>query len=155
VKWKLCAFANAPVWICSALRLSSDRMLTINISWEFFLGILGTLIALAYYANGRFTRLETNFDWFADAVRDLASMRATLPSRTCRSSIRPASVSPSLRHDERGQERSMCPESSSFRSSPASIRILAKFAAYYNGTAPAADEPTIAHPNIRGPRYFH
>jgi hypothetical protein len=46
-------------------------MLTINISWEFFLGILGTLIALAYYANGRLTRLDTNFDWLADAVRDL------------------------------------------------------------------------------------
>ena len=43
-------------------------MLTINIGWEFFLGIFGTLIALAYCANGRFTRVETNFDWLADAV---------------------------------------------------------------------------------------
>ena len=32
-------------------------MLTINISWEFFLGIFGTLIAFAYYANGRLTLL--------------------------------------------------------------------------------------------------
>ena len=46
-------------------------MLAININWEYFLGIFGTLIALAYYANGRLTRLETNFDWLADAVRDL------------------------------------------------------------------------------------
>src|SRR5712671_3806416 len=46
-------------------------MLTINVTWEYFLGIFGTLIALAYYANGRFTRIETNFDWLADAVRDL------------------------------------------------------------------------------------
>jgi hypothetical protein len=46
-------------------------MVAINISWEFFLGILGTLIALGYYANGRLTRLEANFDWLADAVRDL------------------------------------------------------------------------------------
>src|SRR6266849_9014092 len=46
-------------------------MLTINIDWEFFLGIFGTFITLAYYANGRLTRLETNFDWLADAVRDL------------------------------------------------------------------------------------
>jgi len=45
--------------------------LVINISWEYFFGILGTLIALAYYANGRFTRLETNFQWLADALRDL------------------------------------------------------------------------------------
>jgi hypothetical protein len=47
-------------------------MLTINISWEFFLGILGTLIALAYHANGRLTRVETTADWVADAIRDLA-----------------------------------------------------------------------------------
>lgn len=46
-------------------------MLTININWEYFIGVLGTLIALAYYANGRFTRIETNFEWLADAVRDL------------------------------------------------------------------------------------
>jgi hypothetical protein len=45
--------------------------LAINISWEFFFGIIGSIIALAYYANGRFTRLETNFDWLADAIRDL------------------------------------------------------------------------------------
>ena len=46
-------------------------MLTINITWEYFLGIFGTLIALAYYANGRFTRIETNFEWLADTLRDL------------------------------------------------------------------------------------
>jgi hypothetical protein len=46
-------------------------MLTIYISWEYFLGIIGTLIALAYYANGRLTRIETNFDWLADSLRDL------------------------------------------------------------------------------------
>jgi hypothetical protein len=45
--------------------------LAINISWEFFLGIIGSIIALAYYASGRFARLETNFDWLAEAVRDL------------------------------------------------------------------------------------
>src|SRR5439155_20621405 len=46
-------------------------MLTININGEYFLVIIGTLIALAYYANGRFTRIETNFEWLTDAVRDL------------------------------------------------------------------------------------
>jgi hypothetical protein len=53
-------------------RLPSGHMLTINIDWEYFLGIIGTLIALAYYANGRLTRIETNFDWLADTVRDLS-----------------------------------------------------------------------------------
>lgn len=46
-------------------------MLTIDINWEYFLGIVGTLIALSYYASGRFTRIETNIEWLADAVRDL------------------------------------------------------------------------------------
>jgi hypothetical protein len=46
-------------------------MLTINVNWEYFLGIIGTLIALAYYANGRFTRIETSVEWLTDAVRDL------------------------------------------------------------------------------------
>jgi hypothetical protein len=67
----MCAYENSPIWIRGAQRLSSGDMLTINIGWEFFLGIIGTLIALAYYSNGRLTRLETNFDWLADAVRDL------------------------------------------------------------------------------------
>jgi hypothetical protein len=46
-------------------------MFTINIGWEYFLGIIGTLLALAYYTNGRFTRLETNVEWLADAMHDL------------------------------------------------------------------------------------
>ena len=45
--------------------------LVINVSWEYFLGMVGTLMAIGYYANGRFTRLETNFQWMADALRDL------------------------------------------------------------------------------------
>src|SRR5258708_27204154 len=56
-------------------------MLTINIDWEYFLGIIGTLIALAYYANGRFTRIETNFDWLADAVRDLTVRTENVSAR--------------------------------------------------------------------------
>jgi hypothetical protein len=47
-------------------------MLKINVTWEYFLGILGTFIALAYYAKGRITRIETNYQWLADTVRDLA-----------------------------------------------------------------------------------
>ncbi|MCK1740218.1 hypothetical protein IVA80_04915, partial [Bradyrhizobium sp. 139] len=38
-------------------------MLTININWEYFLATVGTLIVLAYYANGRFTKLEKNVEW--------------------------------------------------------------------------------------------
>jgi hypothetical protein len=72
---------NSPVWIRSAPRLSSGDMLTININWEYLLGIFGTLITIAYYANGRLTRLETNFDWLADAVRDLTIKTENVSAR--------------------------------------------------------------------------
>jgi hypothetical protein len=60
--------------------------LIINMNWEYFLGILGTLIALAYYANGRFTKLETSVEWLKDAMRDLKL-----------SSEKPGSASPASR----------------------------------------------------------
>jgi hypothetical protein len=45
--------------------------LSINISWEFFLTVIGSLIAMAYYANGRFTGLETNVDWLKETISEL------------------------------------------------------------------------------------
>jgi hypothetical protein len=45
--------------------------LAINISWEYFLGLLGSLIAIAYYANGRFTGLETDVGWLKEAISEL------------------------------------------------------------------------------------
>jgi hypothetical protein len=45
--------------------------LAINISWEYFLGIVGSLVAIAYYANGRFTTLETDVGWLKDAISEL------------------------------------------------------------------------------------
>jgi hypothetical protein len=60
--------------------------LIINVNWEYFLGILGTLIALAYYANGRFTKLETSVEWLKDAMRELKInagwTSSTSPKRT-------------------------------------------------------------------------
>ena len=49
----------------------AGHMLLIEINWEFFLGILGTLIALAYYANGRLTKLETSVEWLRSAIETL------------------------------------------------------------------------------------
>jgi len=73
----LCGYSLLPtqtlpsrMWMQS--KLMSWYMITINIGWEYFLGIIGMLIALAYYANGRLTRLETNFDWLAVGLRDLS-----------------------------------------------------------------------------------
>ena len=50
--------------------------LVINISWEYFLGFIGSSILLAYYANGRFTRLETDVQMLAELVKaGLVSIR--------------------------------------------------------------------------------
>lgn len=45
--------------------------LVIYVNWEYFLGVIGTLIGIAYYANGRFTRLETSVEWLKEALRGL------------------------------------------------------------------------------------
>lgn len=44
--------------------------LVIYINWEYFLGLVGTIIGIAYYANGRLTKVETSLDWLRDAVRE-------------------------------------------------------------------------------------
>jgi hypothetical protein len=43
----------------------------ITISWEFFLGVMGSLIAIAYYTNGRFTGLETDVGWLKETISEL------------------------------------------------------------------------------------
>lgn len=45
--------------------------ITVHIGWEYFVGILSALIAVAWYSNGRFTALETSIEWIKDAVLDL------------------------------------------------------------------------------------
>ena len=42
--------------------------LSIHIGWEYFLGVIGTLIGIAYYTNGRLTRLETTVEWVKDTL---------------------------------------------------------------------------------------
>ena len=42
--------------------------LTIYVDWQYFLGIIGALIGLAYYANGRFTKIETSMEWLKETV---------------------------------------------------------------------------------------
>ena len=50
-------------------------MLTIQISWEYALGIIGAIIAgsasIAWYASGRFTALETSMDWVKSTLIEL------------------------------------------------------------------------------------
>jgi hypothetical protein len=45
--------------------------LVIDVSWEWTLGIVGILIAGAWYASRRFTALETSMEWVKEVLRDL------------------------------------------------------------------------------------
>lgn len=47
--------------------------LNIQIGWMWALGIIGTLLVLAWKANGRFTKIETNVDWLIEGVKELKS----------------------------------------------------------------------------------
>lgn len=44
--------------------------ITVHISWEYFVGLLSALIAMAWYSNGRFTALETSIEWIKNALLD-------------------------------------------------------------------------------------
>lgn len=45
--------------------------IVIVINWTYFLGIIGSLVGVAWYANGRFTALETSMRWVTATLRDL------------------------------------------------------------------------------------
>jgi hypothetical protein len=66
--------------------------LTIYVDWQYFLGILGALIGMAYYANGRFTKIETTVEWLKEILleikkqldNDRAQQKDKLPPVTSR-----------------------------------------------------------------------
>jgi hypothetical protein len=43
----------------------------IYVDWAYFLGIVGMLIGLAYYANGRFTKIETTVEWLKTILLEI------------------------------------------------------------------------------------
>ena len=45
--------------------------ITVHIGWEYFLGIFSAITVGAWYANGRFTALETSMDWVKNMLLDL------------------------------------------------------------------------------------
>jgi hypothetical protein len=45
--------------------------LIIYVDWQYFLGILGALIGMAYYANGRFTKIETTVEWLKETLLEI------------------------------------------------------------------------------------
>ncbi len=46
-------------------------MITLNISWEWALGIIGTLLLIAWKTSGRFSAIETGLQWIVDRLKDL------------------------------------------------------------------------------------
>ena len=46
-------------------------MITINVGWEWALGIFGLLILIAWKGSARFTSLETSMAWLKDMLNEL------------------------------------------------------------------------------------
>jgi hypothetical protein len=55
---------------------------TINIGWEYFLGIMFAMIGIAWYSSSRFTALETSMDWVKGILNELkiSSDNTTTPA---------------------------------------------------------------------------
>lgn len=60
--------------------------IAINIDWGYFLGIMGSLIAIAYHAQGRFTALETDVTWLKDTISELTIRAENVRAKLFRSS---------------------------------------------------------------------
>lgn len=50
--------------------MGSSQIL-IQVDWIYFLGIIGALIAVAWYSNGRFTKIETSVGWIEKLLQGL------------------------------------------------------------------------------------
>lgn len=63
--------------------------LIIQVDWVFFLGIIGTLILIAWYAGARFTQIETDVHWLKDGIKELklSASNATKPAYASSSPI--------------------------------------------------------------------
>ena len=48
-----------------------SSMITINVGWEWALGIFGLLILIAWKGSARFTSLETSMDWVKRTLNEL------------------------------------------------------------------------------------
>jgi hypothetical protein len=56
--------------LVSAYNLAMNRI-TIYVDWAYFLGIVGTLIGIAYYANGRITKIGTTVEWLKEILLEI------------------------------------------------------------------------------------
>lgn len=61
----------------------------IKIGWEYFLGIIAGLIAVAWYSSSRFTALETSMDWVKGLLKEvkLSSDNSATPAFAAHSPV--------------------------------------------------------------------
>lgn len=45
--------------------------LVIRFGWEYFLGVMGALLAIACYTQGRFSAVESDVSWLKEALNEL------------------------------------------------------------------------------------
>lgn len=45
--------------------------LIIHITWPYFLGIVGSIVGLAWYDGSRFSAMQKDIDWLVAAVKEL------------------------------------------------------------------------------------
>src|SRR5262249_49378363 len=76
-------------------RLWSMNGITIYVDWPYFLGIVGTLVAIAYYENGRFTKIETTVEWLKETLLEI---RDRLEDRLTTTGMEPTAIAKSLRN---------------------------------------------------------
>lgn len=71
------------------------QTITINIEWYYFLGIMGSLILIAWYTSARFTALETSLQWVKDILNDVkTAFDNTITNKPAFSSLSPINLTP-------------------------------------------------------------
>src|SRR5215475_4964645 len=71
--WELPTQAKGRVYDVRLMHAYNRAMngIIIYVDWAYFLGIVGTLIGIAYYANGRFTKIETTVEWLKEILLEI------------------------------------------------------------------------------------
>lgn len=71
------------------------QTITINIEWYYFLGIMGSLILIAWYTSARFTALETSMQWVKEILNDVKiAFDNTTTNKPAFSSLSPINLTP-------------------------------------------------------------
>lgn len=75
--------------------MQNMQTISINIEWSYFLGIMGSLIFIAWYTSARFTVLETSMQWVKDILNDIKTASDnTGPNKSAFGSLSPINLTP-------------------------------------------------------------